>query len=409
MTNKAVAVMRRSISEKVLVLALFVTWCRADDSVDPSGYILFCPCMGRFGNQMDYFLGSLAFAKTLNRTLVLAPFIEYAPLQSKSKQIAFDSYFRVDSVNEFHRAVTMEYFFRHIAEKLWPNNKRIAFCYQKRKSHGVGAGAADDACASKSGNPSGPFWEHYGVDFVGAELHAPLLYDTVRVPDLSRKWSKRYPADKWPVIAFAGSPAPYPVLPENAGLQRYFRWSEQVLERGRLLRQRLSPGRYLAAHLRIGSDWESACQLVSEMDRGGNLFSSAQCLGPRADHGALSLQLCYPSLHSVRKQIDDAVREINATSVYLATDDPRSAQRYVIELSNLNVQIVATNEVYMEDPQAEMALMSRANLFIGNCVSSFSAVISRSRQHYGLPTRYWNFAVNTPPPPVTSSYRHSEL
>lgn len=165
--------------------------------IDDNGYVTYCPCMGRFGNQADHFLGALAFSKGLNRTLILPPWVEYRYGEPKSIQVPFDTYFDVVALENYHRTITMELFMEKVAPVLWPANKRISFCYTQR------SGEEEHSCNAKSGNPFGPFWDNFNINFIGSEFYGPLNYDSHNQVMMD-KWRLKYTSHSWPVLAFTG-------------------------------------------------------------------------------------------------------------------------------------------------------------------------------------------------------------
>ena len=79
----------------------------------------------------------------------------------------FDTYFQVEPVMSYHdRVMTMESFFASetLTKEVWPEERRISFCYSKRQPAGPNHSAEDEkggVCYAKSGNPFGPFWDNF--------------------------------------------------------------------------------------------------------------------------------------------------------------------------------------------------------------------------------------------------------
>lgn len=339
---------------------------------------------------MDHFLGSLNFAKSLDRTLILPPWIEYRQGALRSTQVPFSDYFQVKPLTKFHRVITMERFMTYLADKVWPKDERRSLCYTERKSlHG----GTDKSCYAKEGNPFGPFWDEFNIDFVGSEFFSPLTYDTLHSRNMAERWATEYPPSEWPVLAFTGAPASFPVQADNVALQRYLVWTQRIQEAAtNWVKTHLPKGAIIGIHLRNGVDWGRACTHISDSP---NLFSAAQCLGYRNELGNANTDMCMPSKEIILKQLRRQIKRFNEVNknndirtIFVASDNNHMIDEITDGLKRLKVTAHKLNEV---NPHLDLAILEISNLFIGNCISSFSAFVKRSRDIRGFPSNFWAF------------------
>lgn len=348
------------------------------------------PISGRFGNQADHFLGVLNFAKSLNRTLILPPWIEYRQGELRSVQVPFANYFQVEPLRKFHHVITMERFMKHLADEVWPKDDRRSFCYMERKSL---SGSTKKDCHAKEGNPFGPFWDEFAIDFVGSEFFTPFNYDTHHSPNMVDKWHAKYPAADWPVLAFTGAPATFPVQAENVPLQQYLVWTEPMQSLASdWVKTNLPKGAYIGVHLRNGVDWTRACEHIGSSP---NLFAAAQCLGYRNEMGDATMDMCMPSKDIIIKQIRRQIKLHNERhpsntikSIFVASDSDHMITELNTALKRQKIQAYRSTE---KNPHFDLVVLEKSNVFIGNCISSFTAFVKRARDVHGLPSAFWAF------------------
>lgn len=380
--------MRRSavIDSVMNTFFLFIGTCflRLSLAQDPSGYIAYCPCMGRFGNQADHFLGAIGFAKALNRTLLLPHWIEYRYGQSRSVQVPFDAYFKVGPLLKYHKVQLMNDFMTKYSNDLWPPENRTSFCYMPRGEIGGPGG-----CNAKSGNPFESFWDTYGIDFPSSEFYAPLNYDVYH-HNMVSKWHEKYPPSEWPVLAFVGSPASFPIQKENVINHRYLEWSDNVQNLANtFINNQIKPGKFIGIHLRNGVDWVRACEHITQNSL---LFSAPQCLGYRNEYGKASEELCFPTFETVVKQLKRLIRKHSEdiSTVFVASDNNHLIPELSHTLTSFNLKVLKYDK---DSPHVDLAILGKADYFIGNCISSFSAFVKRERDTKNLSSQFWAFPV----------------
>ncbi|KAI6191733.1 GDP-fucose protein O-fucosyltransferase 1 [Aphelenchoides bicaudatus] len=352
---------------KLFLSLIFLVQIWKADAQD-EGFLLFCPCMGRFGNQFEQYLGTLNFAKHINRTLVLAPFLEYPFGETKAKVVPFTNVFEVEPLRAYHKVITMEEFITTKAKKIWPESEREVFCWEPRQS--LKGNSVN--CQAKEGNPFGPFWDYYGVDFVSDNYYGEIGTD-VSDPSVVDGWKKRYPNDKYPVIAFSSAPASFPVEPENRHLQAYFKWSKDIREEAEYFVSTHITRPFVGIHLRNNVDWVNACNHV-ESDF--PFFASSQCTGDKFEYGRPSKEMCLPSDAQILRDVKYEVNRVRAKTLFISTDKNPMLREFN-ELFNNTVGIRRLNK---DNLYLSLAILDLADHLIANCMSTYSAFSVRQRR-----------------------------
>ncbi|XP_033123629.1 GDP-fucose protein O-fucosyltransferase 1-like isoform X2 [Anneissia japonica] len=352
---------------------------------DPKGYVMYCPCMGRFGSQVDQFLGAFHFAQKIGRVLVIPPFISYQHEKGHDTPniyVPFDNYFNLDKVKEYHPdVILMHDFMDNLAPVNWAPGQRFAYCSSRAAEFNEGA-------CPRSGNPFSEFWDHFDIKFDDSLIWEGDLHFNVEYEPWKENWEKEYPPSKYPVIAFMSAPAISPLSDVPAGLQEYLEWQPRIAEEGEKHIAEHLQRPYVGIHLRNGADWVRTCELADGSYH--QLMSSRQCTGVRHDNSApITMEMCIQSEEQVIKELKYIVRKEQPKTIFVATDH----EPMVDELTEAFPEI-EVKHLDPEKPEIDMYILSQSDHFVGNCVSAFSHYVRRERDVGGKIATYFGWKGN---------------
>lgn len=168
----------------------------------------------------------------------------------------------------------------------------------------------------------------------------------------------------------------------------------------------------------------NACNYIGEQIQ--QLFASPQCTGYNNEY-KLTKDMCWPSKKVIAKTTRTVAKQYKANSVFIATDNDaytsviekqlKTLKRTVSDYRKLNtIHLFATlfllisihvflqvtihqrrNSHEGDGPIIDLAILTKANVFIGNCASSFSAFVKRTRDVEGKASAFWNFDPKSSP------------
>lgn len=55
------------------------------------------------------------------------------------------------------------------------------------------------------------FYFQFNIEFSDSEYFGPNLNYDVNRGEMAKQWNNKFPVEKWPVLAFTGAPAAFPL------------------------------------------------------------------------------------------------------------------------------------------------------------------------------------------------------
>jgi len=95
------------------------------------------------------------------------------------------------------------------------------------------------------------------------------------------------------------------------------------------------------------------------------------------------------------KQVKAAVKKYKIKAIYISTDSDSMVKDFKKKFKELIVYSPGPDS----DFKVDLCVMERASHWIGNCVSTFSAFVSRSREIWKKSVEFWGFPEHVIPNP----------
>ena len=101
--------------------------------------------------------------------------------------------------------------------------------------------------------------------------------------------------------------------------------------------------------------------------------------------------MCSPSDSEIYSKVELAVKSVQATSVFVASDNDHMIGKLKEHLTKKSTKIRKVTKLENPNSHLDLAILGRSSIFVGNCVSSFSAFVKRERDVNELPTMFFGF------------------